>query len=294
MLDQVVVESGHRVDSPNRAEPRFPPEAEGRVKAALAGVLDRWGVGPGSVVLTQGARGADILVAELARDRGADVRMLLALPSREFVRRSVELPRSTWARRFAELMAAFPPEVLDPPSLGDEPFARNNERVLDEAAALAETHGVPLRAVVVWDGQAEEGPGGTAEFLRAARARDADVVVAEPRATWRTGNVPYWERQRAAGPKRLLALDGGGVRGIITLELLHEMERVLGEGDESFVLADYFDYVAGTSTGAVIATALALGHRVATIQERYRTRRRRSSSVAGCRGGSARSTRTAR
>ena len=61
-------------------------------------------------------------------------------------------------------------------------------------------------------------------------------------------------------PYKLLALDGGGIRGLITIEVLAELERVLQQAlgkDDKFVLADYFDYVAGTSTGAVIATCLA-------------------------------------
>ncbi len=64
------------------------------------------------------------------------------------------------------------------------------------------------------------------------------------------------------GPRKLLALDGGGIRGLITIEVLAELERVLREesdAGEEFVLADYFDYVAGTSTGAVIATCLSVG-----------------------------------
>ena len=72
---------------------------------------------------------------------------------------------------------------------------------------------------------------------------------------------------------KLLALDGGGIRGLITLEVLAKIEATLRESldrDESFVLADYFDYIAGTSTGAIIATALSLGMRVADIQNFYR------------------------
>jgi predicted acylesterase/phospholipase RssA len=41
--------------------------------------------------------------------------------------------------------------------------------------------------------------------------------------------------------------------------------------DDSFVLADYFDYVAGTSTGAIIATCVSLGMRVDAIREFYKT-----------------------
>lgn len=72
------------------------------------------------------------------------------------------------------------------------------------------------------------------------------------------------ERMTAAGPKRLLALDGGGIRGVITLEVLARMEQQLRErtGRPDLVLADVFDYVGGTSTGAIIAAGLAIGHPV--------------------------------
>jgi predicted acylesterase/phospholipase RssA len=63
-------------------------------------------------------------------------------------------------------------------------------------------------------------------------------------------------RIRAPGPKRILALDGGGILGLLSVEVLAQIESMLrtelGRGPE-FVLADYFDFVAGTSAGAVIA-----------------------------------------
>jgi uncharacterized protein len=71
---------------------------------------------------------------------------------------------------------------------------------------------------------------------------------------------------------KLLALDGGGIRGMISLEILAKIESVLqqrlGRGKD-FVLAEYFDYIAGTSTGAIIATLLALGMRVDDIRKFY-------------------------
>lgn len=73
-------------------------------------------------------------------------------------------------------------------------------------------------------------------------------------------------------PYKLLALDGGGIRGLITVEVLAQIERVLQKRlgkEDTFVLADYFDYVGGTSTGAVIATCLSMGMRVDTIRQFY-------------------------
>jgi len=74
------------------------------------------------------------------------------------------------------------------------------------------------------------------------------------------------------GPKRLLAIDGGGIRGIIALEILEKIERTLAErlgAGPDFVLADWFHYIAGTSTGAIIATGLSLGMTVDQVRAFY-------------------------
>lgn len=74
------------------------------------------------------------------------------------------------------------------------------------------------------------------------------------------------------GPKKILALDGGGIRGMITVEVLDRIEDLLRKetgGKDEFVLADYFDYISGTSTGAIIAAALSLGWSVDRIRKFY-------------------------
>src|SRR5579872_4675294 len=73
---------------------------------------------------------------------------------------------------------------------------------------------------------------------------------------------PLAHRYEPKRPRKLLALDGGGIRGILTLEVLASMESLLaqatGQGSD-FRLCDFFDYIAGTSTGAIIAAGLACG-----------------------------------
>ncbi len=77
---------------------------------------------------------------------------------------------------------------------------------------------------------------------------------------------------RDTGPKRILSLDGGGMRGILTLQFLRRVEGILrrrhGNG-KAFRLGHYFDLIAGTSTGAIIAAGLAKGMTVAQIEEKY-------------------------
>ena len=82
------------------------------------------------------------------------------------------------------------------------------------------------------------------------------------------------ERIQAPGPKKILALDGGGIRGMITVEILAAIEELLRQAQpqanrDSFILADYFDFVAGTSTGAILAACISMGMSVAKIRDFY-------------------------
>ncbi|MDQ2818499.1 MAG: patatin-like phospholipase family protein [Candidatus Eremiobacteraeota bacterium] len=81
-------------------------------------------------------------------------------------------------------------------------------------------------------------------------------------------SLSFRDRTDSPGPKKLLALDGGGIRALITIEVLAEIERILRErfNDERLLLADYFDYVAGTSSGAMLAAAISWGMTVADLR----------------------------
>lgn len=72
------------------------------------------------------------------------------------------------------------------------------------------------------------------------------------------------------GPKRILSLDGGGVRGALSVAFLERIEALLDEyTGHRVLLGDWFDLIGGTSTGAIIAGALALGYRAAEIKDFY-------------------------
>jgi hypothetical protein len=82
---------------------------------------------------------------------------------------------------------------------------------------------------------------------------------------------------------RLLSIDGGGVRGVVALEVLARIEQLLRDqtGDPELVLGDWFDYVGGTSTGAIIAGGVAIGLPVSRIQQLYRENMRGIFTRAG-------------
>lgn len=71
-------------------------------------------------------------------------------------------------------------------------------------------------------------------------------------------------------PRRLLAIDGGGLAGLIPAEALiqieHQLELLTGS---SRPLCEHFDLIAGTSTGAILAAGLALGLKATTLRDFY-------------------------
>lgn len=68
----------------------------------------------------------------------------------------------------------------------------------------------------------------------------------------------------AAGRFQILALDGGGLRGLFSAALLSAVEEDLGT-----TITDHFDLIAGTSTGGIIALGLGLGLRPREIVDFY-------------------------
>jgi uncharacterized protein len=64
----------------------------------------------------------------------------------------------------------------------------------------------------------------------------------------------------------ILCLDGGGMRGILTIQLLKKLEEVAG-----IPCHQLFDMVAGTSTGGIIAGLISMGYSAQKIEEKYVT-----------------------
>ena len=72
-----------------------------------------------------------------------------------------------------------------------------------------------------------------------------------------------WPKDR---PFRILSIDGGGICGILPASVLAELEsRFLGGAP----ISDYFDMIAGTSTGGIIALALGKGMTAAQARDLY-------------------------
>src|SRR5215217_6934816 len=92
------------------------------------------------------------------------------------------------------------------------------------------------------------------------------------------GRILVWAGQHAKKrikkgedvPRRyLLSIDGGGIRGIIPAVVLAKLESTTGQ-----LTRDIFSFVGGTSTGAIIAAAIAAGIPAPRIVELYVNRAR--------------------
>ena len=140
--------------------------------------------------------------------------------------------------------------------------------------------------IALWDGQRVDGPCGTGDMVTQAQARGVKIhhhrpprlcfqnkkrLKDPPQTAEGRISMSLTARIKAPGPKKILALDGGGIRGMITVEVLAGIEKILRDAlkNKNLVLADYFDFIAGTSTGAIIATCLSIGMATAAIRTFY-------------------------
>lgn len=260
---RVVVVSGHMTDRPDRPVPRFPEATVWRVRLEVARQLAHWGIGAGDVLICGGARGADLIAATEALRLEARVHLVLAEPDDAFVANSVAGAAPDWVGAFRDVRSrAESVDVIDPPTDGSIHEAANRS-MLDHAMALDATARFGL---LVWNGATGDGPGGTAHMASEMKRLDMERYGIDPTPRHSA------DRQWAPGPKRLLALDGGGARCLLSLGILNRVEAQLRalHGQPDLVLADVFDYVAGTGTGAVLATLLGQGRPVDEITGSYR------------------------
>ena len=184
-FEKVITASGHMIDAPDRAEPRFPPEKENVVRDHIAQALEDWQVGDRDLGISGAARGADILFAECCLERGAHVRLLIAYPEEEFLDRSVRLNTGNWVERYFALRnhpnveTWFQHERNEQPDSDLDPFESDNLWIIE--TAHEEAGAGKLYAVLVWDEKpAADGPGGTAHFAKQIEKFGGEIRIVNP------------------------------------------------------------------------------------------------------------------
>ena len=197
---RVILFSGHMVDAPDRAVPRFPPACAPAAAQRIAAALDQLQAGPDDLGLTQGAAGGDLLFAEAALARGMPLQFLQPFAEAEFIERSVRpvCDGDDWVARYRAIAArlARPPQVMPasascaqagggpkapPAPPADNPFERCNRWLLDTALARG---GDQVWLLCLWDGQGGDGAGGTAHMVGEVQRHHGHVIHIDCRRLW--------------------------------------------------------------------------------------------------------------
>lgn len=175
----VLLFSGHRVDDPNRPEPRFPSAMVNAAAQRIAAALTAVDAGPDDLALCQAAAGGDLLFLEACLARGVRCRVLLPCDEAEFINQSI-LPSSdgvTWRARYFALKDKFEglrimPTELGPLPQGVDAYERCNLWLLYSALALGPEK---IRFTCLWNGGGGDGAGGTAHMVEQVRHRSGRV-----------------------------------------------------------------------------------------------------------------------
>jgi hypothetical protein len=180
----VVLFSGHMIDAPDRKTPRFPADCEPIALKRIEEVLDRIGVGSGDIGMCGGASGGDILFAEACLRRGMRIEIRIPAEEPTFIRQSVTPAGNAWLDRFYALkrdpnstLYVMPEEIGAAPRDANI-YERNNLWLLNSALTWGEDR---LSFVCLWDGQAGDGPGGTADMIEEVRRRSGRVYHIDTR-----------------------------------------------------------------------------------------------------------------
>lgn len=177
----VVVATGHVTDAQDRATARFPEHGVRAVERVIGELFAHWQLDARDLVICGGARGADLVSARCARERGATPWLLLASAPETFEQTSVAGADPSWIEQFWTMVQRAPSWVLERDSRfggRQDVFAAANEWMFETATTQA--GGSPVRLVAVWDGAPAAGAGGTAHMVEVARAGGAEVVVVDP------------------------------------------------------------------------------------------------------------------
>lgn len=178
---QVLLFSGHMIDTPERSTPRFPAAKEAIAAQKIAEALEQLGADPDDLALTQGACGGDLLFTEGCQQRGVKVHWLQPFSEPDFIQNSVVHGGEAWRNRYFDAKAklAAPirsaPDELGAPSPRAEPsyaYERCNLWLLYTALACGVDK---VRFICLWDGGGGDGPGGTAHMYNEVKGRTGRV-----------------------------------------------------------------------------------------------------------------------
>ena len=181
-FDTAIVFTGHMVDLPERATPRFPPAMEPLAAEAIrARLADFRGGGAHLIGIASGARGGDILFHEACAALSIPTRLVLPFHPDKFLDASVRgVPDSDWEVRFEAIWRAKPDGARTVLDLDDalDPFGACNDAML----AMARDAAARVVLLALWDGAGAVKQGGTAAFAEQVRGAGGEMIQIDTKA----------------------------------------------------------------------------------------------------------------
>ena len=185
--ERVFLFSGHMIDAPGRATPRFPPAAVPIARHAIEGTLGSLDANASDLAIASGACGGDLLFAQACLKRGLPLLMYLPFSEPEFLERCVVYAGDCWRAAFIRVKCdPNTTTVLVTDNAGtssaDNAFERSNLQILQAAYSFGveRTHFVCL-----WNGEYGDGPGGTRHFVQEVERGMGQVHWLDTRKLWR-------------------------------------------------------------------------------------------------------------
>jgi hypothetical protein len=173
--------AGRRIDALDATVVRFPLANRERVRARLLATLRERSV---RALVTSAACGVDLLGLDAAREAGAARHVVLPFDRARFRDTSVVDRPGEWGTlydaivRDVEEAGGLTELAYDDDGAG---YVATNVAMLDHAARVANAVGLPLLAVIAWDGTPRDGADVTLAFRDEARRRGLEVVEVSTR-----------------------------------------------------------------------------------------------------------------
>ena len=187
---QVLLFSGHMIDSCDRPQPRFPPQMEGEAQKKINAVLEQLKANPQDLAIAPGiACGGDILFIEACLQRQIKTEVYLPFKPDEFIAESVSFAGKNWVERFNRIFnhslinIHFQTEELGLLPINENPYERNNNWALKSSLIYGSER---IKFIVLWDGKGGDGQGGTFDMVERVRQLGGTVEHLD------TTKFDYW------------------------------------------------------------------------------------------------------
>lgn len=184
---KVFLFSGHMIDAPGRAEPRFPADKEVVAVKAITAKLDELGACDQDLAMCGGACGGDLIFAEECLKLGLRLHVRIPFEEPEFLDKSVNFAGDAWRERFNLMkenknckLIIMPAELGVAPKSA-HPFERNNLWMLYSALIWGAEK---VNFIALWNRKAGDGRGGTKHMFETVKKRSGETHIIDTTTLW--------------------------------------------------------------------------------------------------------------